>query len=204
MSSSAFRLILRTGPSPGMVHNLEEEMVMIGRDVANTVVIPDSEISRQHARLTRSPAGYVLEDLGSTNGTFVNGERISAARVLNPGDLIAFGETVTLTYDAVAPEAAATVAHPAAEPVAPPPPPAQKTPQVWEAQAPPAAVAAPPSPGAAAPPRKRLAVGIVGAGIAFIVLVCLVVLVYMWNMPQSQWCIILTPLRIFGFEFPGC
>ena len=60
MSSSAFRLIMRTGPSPGMVHNLEEETVMIGRDVANTVVIADTEISRQHARLTRSPAGYVL------------------------------------------------------------------------------------------------------------------------------------------------
>lgn len=202
MSSSAFRLILRTGPSPGMVHNLEEEAMVIGRDVANNIVIPDSEISRQHARLTRSPAGYVLEDLGSTNGTFVNGERIAAARVLNPGDLIAFGETVTLTYDAVAPEAAATVARPVAEPVAPPPSPAQKAPQAWAAQAPPAAVATPPV--VDAPPRKRWAVGIVGAGIAFLVLVCLVVLIYMWNMPQSQWCIILTPLRIFGFEFPGC
>ncbi len=200
MSSSTFRLILRTGPSPGMVHDLEEEVIMIGRDVANNVVIPDTEISRQHARLTRSPAGYVLEDLGSTNGTFINGERIAAARVLNPGDLIAFGETVTLTYDAISPEAAATVAHPVAEPAAPPP--AQKAPQTWEAQAPPAAVAIPP--GEAAPPRKRLAVGIAGVGIAILVLACLAILVYMWNMPQSQWCIILTPLRIFGFEFPGC
>ena len=201
MSSSAFRLIIRTGPSPGMVHNLEEEIVMIGRDVANNVVIPDSEISRQHARLTRSPAGYVLEDLGSTNGSFVNGERISAARVLNPGDLIAFGETVTVTYDAVAPEAAATVAHPVAEPAAPPPP-AQKAPQAWQAQVPPAAVAAPP--GAAEPTKKPLTVYIIWAGVAFLVLACIGVLAYMWSMPQSQWCMLLTPLRIFGFEFPGC
>jgi predicted component of type VI protein secretion system len=185
-----------------MVHDLVEEVVMIGRDVGNTVVIPDTEISRQHARLTRSPAGYVVEDLGSTNGTFVNGERISAARVLNPGDLIAFGETVSMTYDALAPEAAATVAHPAAEPAAGPPPPVQKAPQAWGAQVPPAAIPTPP--GVTAPPKKRWSIGIVGAGIAFLVLACLVVLVYMWNMPQSQWCIILTPLRILGFEFPGC
>jgi pSer/pThr/pTyr-binding forkhead associated (FHA) protein len=115
MSSSSFRLIERTGPNPGMVFDLTKDVIVLGRDVGVDVVLGDSEVSREHARLTRTPGGYVLEDLGSTNGTFVNGQRLMAPRVLNPGDLVGLGETVTLTFDALAPEAAATVARPAAQ-----------------------------------------------------------------------------------------
>ncbi len=114
MSSSEFRMIVRTGPNPGTVFELTKEVSLIGRDVTNDVVVGDAEVSRQHSRITRTPGGYVLEDLGSTNGTFVNGERLVAPRVMNPGDLVALGETVSLTFDAIAPEAAATVAQPAA------------------------------------------------------------------------------------------
>jgi pSer/pThr/pTyr-binding forkhead associated (FHA) protein len=88
MSPSSFRLIVRTGPNPGMVFDLTKEVILVGRDVTNEVVLGDAEVSRQHARLTRTPGGYVLEDLGSTNGPFVNGERLMAPRVLNPGDLV--------------------------------------------------------------------------------------------------------------------
>ncbi len=109
MPAAAFRLIVRTGPNPGVVIDLTKEVSMMGRDVTNDVVLGDAEVSRQHARITRTPAGYVLEDLGSTNGTFVNGDRLAAPRVLNAGDLLGLGEVVTLTFDSTSPEAAATV-----------------------------------------------------------------------------------------------
>ena len=109
MSAAAFRLIVRTGPNPGMTFDLTKEVTMFGRDVTNDITLGDAEVSRQHARLTRTPAGFVLEDLGSTNGSFVNNERLAAPRVLNAGDLIGFGENVTLTFDATSPEAAATM-----------------------------------------------------------------------------------------------
>jgi predicted component of type VI protein secretion system len=109
MPAAAFRLIVRTGPNPGVVIDLTKEVSMMGRDVTNDVVLGDAEVSRQHARITRTPAGYVLEDLGSTNGTFVNGDRLAAPRVLNAGDLLGLGEIVTLTFDSTSPESAATV-----------------------------------------------------------------------------------------------
>jgi hypothetical protein len=109
MSPASSRLIVRTGPNPGMVFDLTKEVTMLGRDVTNDIVIGDAEISRQHSRITRTPGGMVLEDLGSTNGTFVNGDRLVSPRVLASGDLVGMGENVTMTYESSAPEAAATV-----------------------------------------------------------------------------------------------
>lgn len=117
MTASSFRMVVRTGPNPGTTYDLTKEVTLMGRDVSNDIILGDAEISRQHSRLTRTPGGYVLEDLGSTNGTFVNGERLMAPRVLNPGDLVALGENVSLTFDAAVTEAAATVAGPVAQPV---------------------------------------------------------------------------------------
>ena len=114
MSPTTSRLIVRTGPNPGMVFDLTKEITTLGRDVANDIVLGDPEVSWQHARLTRTPGGYVLEDLGSTNGSFVNGERLSSPRVLNPGDLLGMSEKVTLTFEMAIPEAAETVMSPAA------------------------------------------------------------------------------------------
>jgi putative peptide zinc metalloprotease protein len=143
MPAAAFRLIIRTGPNPGVVIDLTKEVSMMGRDVTNDVVLGDAEVSRQHARITRTPAGFVLEDLGSTNGTFVNGERLAAPRVLNAGDLIGVGENVTLTFESTAPESAATVMGAAVgKPMVSPP---------ARAAAPPRAPAAAPWAPAAAP-----------------------------------------------------
>lgn len=107
--AASFRLVVRTGPNPGMVYELTKEVALAGRDVTNDIVLGDAEVSRQHSRLTRSSGGIVLEDLGSTNGTFVNGERLVAPRLLRPGDLIGMGENVSLMFESTAPEAAATV-----------------------------------------------------------------------------------------------
>ena len=132
-----YRLIVRTGPVPGTVFDLTKEVTMLGRDVTNDVPLGDAEISRQHSRLTRTPGGMVLEDLGSTNGTFVNGDRLSSPRVLRSGDLLGLGENVTLTFEATGAEAAATLMSPARG--APPPRPTPRP-------------AAPPPPEAAGPP----------------------------------------------------
>ena len=196
MTSSTFRMIVRTGPNPGTVFDLTKEVTMIGRDVTNEVVVGDAEVSRQHARLTRTPGGYVLEDLGSTNGTFVNGERLMAPRVLNPGDLVAFGETVSLMFDALAPEAAATVATPAgspatleparaaqAAPAASPPPP----------QSPPHDPAAKPAEGG----KRRLSGWrLAGIGCFVLLLACIGTF---WFMDAFYPDVLYAPLRWFGF-----
>ncbi len=95
-----FRLVVRRGPQPNQVYELNRDMMTLGRDVNNEITVNDPEVSRHHCRLTRGPNGYTLEDLGSTNGTFVNGRRLTGAQPLNPGDLVGLGETVTLAYEA--------------------------------------------------------------------------------------------------------
>lgn len=198
MTSSSFRMIVRSGPNPGTVFDLTKEVTMIGRDVTNEVVVGDAEVSRQHARLTRTPGGYVLEDLGSTNGTFVNGERLMAPRVLNPGDLVAFGETVSLMFDALAPEAAATVATPVGSPGAPEPAqPAQAAPP--PAPAAPQAVAPPPPPGVPLEGGKKRGLSgwkIAGIGCFVLLLACIGTL---WFMDAFYPDILYAPLRWFGF-----
>ena len=68
-------------------------ITVIGRDPSCDRVLPHPEISRRHARLVRTPEGLTIEDLGSTNGTFVNGTRITRPTLLHPSDLVALGST---------------------------------------------------------------------------------------------------------------
>lgn len=68
---------------------------LIGRHVSGAGTLgADLEISRHHARISRAPDGhYVIEDLASTNGTFVNGTRIGGPQTLADGDRIELGDT---------------------------------------------------------------------------------------------------------------
>jgi hypothetical protein len=97
--SGSFRLIVRRGPQPNQIYELNKDSLTIGRDINNEIVINDPEVSRNHCRLTRGAGGYTLEDLGSTNGTFVNGQRLTGSRPLASSDMIGMGETVTLGYE---------------------------------------------------------------------------------------------------------
>ncbi len=102
-SSGSFRLIVRRGPQPNQIYELNKDIITLGRDITNDIVINDPEVSRHHCRITRGGGGYTLEDLGSTNGTFVNGQRLTGARPLSGGDTVGLGETVTLGYESTIP-----------------------------------------------------------------------------------------------------
>lgn len=184
MTSSLFQLIVRTGPNPGMVFELTKDVTMFGRDVTSDIVLGDSEVSRQHARITHTAGGYVLEDLGSTNGTFVNGERLMAPQVLNPGDLIGFGEIVTLTFDAVSPDAAATIASHVVSPPQPAP------------QAPAVVTPTPATPAERPARRGCLPIALAGGGCLILIIACAAVI---WFMDANYPDILYAPLRIFGF-----
>lgn len=71
----------------------------VGREPGLPVVLEDTQISRRHARFSVAEAGVVVEDLGSSNGTFVNDQPIAAPRLLTPGDKIRVGVTVLQLRD---------------------------------------------------------------------------------------------------------
>ena len=78
-------------PAGSRMAPLEQEQSSIGRLEGSDVVIPDPSVSALHAIIERYGDEWVLRDLGSTNGTFVNGERIVADRRLRPGDEVRIG-----------------------------------------------------------------------------------------------------------------
>lgn len=94
--SGAFKLTIRQGPKPNQAFDLDKDVLSLGREVGNDLVIEDPQISRRHARLTRQGNSYLLEDLTSTNGTFVNGSRVTTPVLLANGDLIGLADTVVL------------------------------------------------------------------------------------------------------------
>ncbi len=108
----SFRMILRSGPNPGKVFPMEKVELFIGRDLSNDVVINDPEISRRHSRLLFSNGAYLLEDLGSTNGTSINGQRLMSPTAIRHGDIITLGERITLVFEALAQFGDSTVSGP--------------------------------------------------------------------------------------------
>ncbi|MEM8619523.1 MAG: DUF3662 and FHA domain-containing protein [Actinomycetota bacterium] len=73
--------------------SLSEHVVTIGRLPECTITIDDSNISRRHAEIRPGTTSYVVVDLGSTNGTMVNGVRISGEHRLTDADIVSFGST---------------------------------------------------------------------------------------------------------------
>ncbi len=138
MSGEKYRLVMSAGPNPGKVFELNMDSMSIGREATNDIVIQDAELSRNHARLSRRGATFLLEDLGSTNGTFINRQRISSPRQLNPGDEVGFGENVMLSFqgEGAAPTVAAPGRGQAATRQPAPPPPAPQPQYAPQAPAP--------------------------------------------------------------------
>lgn len=80
-------LVAQDGPLKGQRWQLDHTLVL-GREPSCDVVITDRQISRYHARLTPTPEGVILEDMGSKNGTHHNGNSLTAPVVLQDGDLV--------------------------------------------------------------------------------------------------------------------
>jgi FHA domain-containing protein len=81
-------LIAQTGPVAGQNWVLAQDTLIIGREPECEIVIPDRQVSRQHARLVRTGGTFTIEDLGSKNGTHVNGAALEGPKSLQDGDLI--------------------------------------------------------------------------------------------------------------------
>ncbi|MCI0394192.1 MAG: FHA domain-containing protein [Chloroflexi bacterium] len=101
------KLVIQEGPSPGQEFELAETTVIIGRDPEVDLVIASSAVSRRHARVTRQDGLYYLEDLGSSNGTFLNEQRLTTREVLSSGDLIRLGLGIVLRFEGPASDATA-------------------------------------------------------------------------------------------------
>ncbi|MCK6538476.1 MAG: FHA domain-containing protein [Anaerolineales bacterium] len=175
--ASQYQLIMRTGPTPGAIFTLEGDQLNVGRDSSNDITINDAEVSRRHARLTFQGGKYVLEDLGSTNGTFVNGQRLAGPRVLKAGEVVSFGEQIVLVFEVTTTDPGATVVSPRAavvpsisRPLTPPPPPADYV----------GNVPASPAPSAAPAPAKGMNILpiIIGVAVLFFLCVCVGILWY--------------------------
>ena len=89
-------LLVRSGALKGRRLPVKVPIVNIGRAEFNDVVIADPSVSTSHAKLQRRDDVWVLTDLGSTNGTFVEGERLSGEVALGPGTTVKFGEVAVL------------------------------------------------------------------------------------------------------------
>jgi pSer/pThr/pTyr-binding forkhead associated (FHA) protein len=184
-----YQLTMRSGPTPGTVYALDGDQLSIGRDSANEITVNDAEVSRRHARLTFQGGKYVLEDMGSTNGTFVNGQRLTGPRVLKSGEVISLGEQIVFVYEAVDSDPGATMVSPRKVPearsVAAPPPP----PQSYSGQVP---------PGQPETPQERKINPVpIAIGVGAVLLICVCIAFFVWVDQTYRWCV------FFPF-IPGC
>jgi pSer/pThr/pTyr-binding forkhead associated (FHA) protein len=121
---AAGQLLQSGGPGAGQVFALNKALLTIGRGSECDVVIADGSISRRHAQILWQETGWYVQDLGSRNGTAINGQRLTAPGRLEDGDTLTVG-AVPLRYLATSfaegtegrlPEEAATEAMPATQP----------------------------------------------------------------------------------------
>jgi tRNA A-37 threonylcarbamoyl transferase component Bud32 len=90
------RLLVAAGSAAGAELELRDELV-IGRSASDEGRLGgDAGLSGEHARISRSPKGYLLEDLGSTSGTFLNGSRVGGPELIRAGDAITVGATTLM------------------------------------------------------------------------------------------------------------
>ena len=92
-------VITSEGPIKGTSLVVDDDDKVIGRRDSSDLVIADPHVSLAHARVKRRQGAILLEDLGSTNGTFVNGEQLTTSRALRHGDVVNFGSVETRFED---------------------------------------------------------------------------------------------------------
>lgn len=87
-----------TGELQGRRWHLENDEILIGRGQECQIVVPDRQVSRHHARITKTENGYQLEDLGSKNGTHLNGIAVKGSTILQDGDIIQVALALKLAF----------------------------------------------------------------------------------------------------------
>ncbi len=215
MAAPLYQLTMRSGPTTGETYPLEQEETLMGRDLANDIAIGDPEVSRRHARFVKKEGTIYIEDLGSTNGTFLNGERISNPQQLRPGDVITLGENIVLVFEKASydiditpptPPQKATVPEPSYEGQPPmpetfPPPPEPSAYEEPQPTPPPSTTIPPQTPRPEDVQRRQKGDGmptwLVILIIAIVVLICIIT-VTLYFMPASWWC------AISFDQLPGC
>src|SRR5580704_4417020 len=88
-------LLLLSGPSAGLRFDVKSEAVL-GRSPSCDIPLEDHKVSRRHAKIVVQDGEVRISDLGSRNGTVVNGEKIDAEAILLPGDRVQVGDTTAL------------------------------------------------------------------------------------------------------------
>jgi pSer/pThr/pTyr-binding forkhead associated (FHA) protein len=82
------------GNQAGLSADLGSGTIMIGRGADCQLILDDDYVSTRHARVVGAPNGIYIEDLGSTNGTYVNGQRITAPTTITLADTVRIGKTM--------------------------------------------------------------------------------------------------------------
>lgn len=93
-------LAVERGPDVGRSFTIDGAGATIGRQAGNTIIPNDLRLSRQHARIEVQGGGFVVHDLGSTNGTLLNGQPLHEPQALRAGDMLQMGSTVFRVTDA--------------------------------------------------------------------------------------------------------
>lgn len=195
-----FQFVIRSGPNTGTIYPLDASEIIIGRDASNVIAINDAEVSRKHAKLSLQNSGYVIQDLGSTNGTFINGQRITGSQELKPGDTVTLGENIVLVFEAAfdpnatmvsssqVPKTVAPVRKPASAPVltpAPASPPSTAPVEVFPGQVP-----ASPIPKSAVRTKKKFPVWLIIL-IIFLLIICACIGFFVVIDQFGLWCKVL-------------
>jgi subtilisin family serine protease len=104
------KLVIHTGTQAGIEFPADRPSTRLGRGAANEIVLDDTQASRQHAVISRQGDQFFIQDLGSTNGTFVNGQRLvpNVPFLLRPGDRVRLAETVLSLQQATGEQAASS------------------------------------------------------------------------------------------------
>ena len=94
-------LLVQRGPDAGARFLLDTDVVTVGRHPDSDIFLDDISVSRRHATFTRTPNGYVISDLGSLNGSYINRDRIDTDVILSGGDEVQIGKYRLIFFSGV-------------------------------------------------------------------------------------------------------
>lgn len=201
-------LIVNEGPAQGQSYTLQDTVCTMGRTADNAVVIDSPRISRHHAQIRLLPDVVMIEDMGSTNGTYVNSRKLTGPHRLVSGDIVGLADYITFRFETEAPmrteklpsaeSGPATQAMtdvPTYPAVSRPPAPtyAETYPQYEDVEEPPAVYSPPPQqpayyePTAAPRPKRSKWVYIAVVLLLVAICICVTVAVYLWFAPVEFW-----------------